>query len=195
MGAEATAGEFRDAGPDFDEIRRKLAPRPWRIDDFDVLLDRLLRQARYRKAVFFIDNAGSDFLLGALPMIRWFAQRGTRVLLAANETPTLNDMTVHDVRAWWPRIINAEPSLDTLPIEIVSTGTGDPLIDLLEVSDELNNASRDADLVILEGMGRGVESNLDAKFTCDALNIAMVKDEIVARQIGGKLFDLVCRFR
>jgi hypothetical protein len=44
-------------------------------------------------------------------------------------------------------------------------------------------------------MGRGVESNLDAEFTCDALNIAMIKDEIVAKQVGGKLFDVVCRFR
>jgi type II pantothenate kinase len=44
-------------------------------------------------------------------------------------------------------------------------------------------------------MGRGVESNLDAAFTCDALNIAMLKDEAVASRCGGGLYDLVCRFR
>jgi type II pantothenate kinase len=69
------------------------------------------------------------------------------------------------------------------------------MIDLAEISPELNQASRDADLVSLEGMGRGVETNLNAEFTCDALNIAMVKDSRVAHHLGGKLFDLVCRFR
>jgi type II pantothenate kinase len=82
-----------------------------------------------------------------------------------------------------------------LPIEPVTTGTGHPLIDLSQVSEELNRASQDADLVILEGMGRAVESNLHATFSCDALNIAMLKDPMIARRIGGKLFDVVCRFR
>ena len=81
-----------------------------------------------------------------------------------------------------------------LPIEIVGTGTGEPLIDLRQVSRELNAAAEDADLVILEGMGRGVESNLDAEFSCDAVNIAMIKDCAVAARHGGKVFDVVCRF-
>ena len=85
--------------------------------------------------------------------------------------------------------------MKSLPIELVSTGTGEPLIDLSLVSEQLNTAAADADLVILEGMGRGVESNLDAKFKCDALNLAMIKDESIARRVGGKVFDCVCRFR
>lgn len=194
MGAEATARAFLAGGPDFFEVRAKLKPRPWRIDDYDALLAKLVGQT-YRKVVFFIDNAGSDFLLGALPFVRWMAQRGTRVVLAANERPTLNDMTIHDVCRWWPRILAAEPSIAALPIELVSTGTGEPLIDLSEVSAELNDASSDADLVVLEGMGRGVESNLDARFSCDALNIAMIKDIAVARRVRGELYDLVCRYR
>ena len=44
-------------------------------------------------------------------------------------------------------------------------------------------------------MGRGVESNLDAAFTCDAVNLAMIKDEVIARRNGGKLYDVVCRYR
>ena len=78
---------------------------------------------------------------------------------------------------------------------VLSTGTGEPLIDLSAVSDELNQASTDADLVILEGMGRGVESNLNAAFSCDALNLAMLKDIAVAKRAGGQLYDVVCRFR
>ncbi len=195
MGAEATAAAFLSGGPDFFATRKSLAPRPWLIDDYDALADRLLNGPRHRRAVYFIDNAGSDFLLGATPLIRWLALRGTAVVIAANERPTLNDMTIHDVAAWWPRVLAAEPSLAGLPITRVSTGTGEPLIDMAGVSAELNAAAADADLVVLEGMGRGVESNLDAAFRCDAVNLAMIKDPVIARRQGGKLYDVVCRFR
>jgi type II pantothenate kinase len=195
MGAEATAKQFMAGSPDFFKIRQTLSPRPWLIDDYDALAGRLLDGPVHRNCVFFIDNAGSDFLLGAVPLIRWLAMRGTRVIISANERPTLNDMTVHDVREWWPRICELEPSIAPLPIEIISTGTGEPLIDLSGVSAELNAAAADADLVVLEGMGRGVESNLDAKFSCDAVNLAMLKDIAVAQRQGGKVFDIVCRFR
>jgi len=104
-------------------------------------------------------------------------------------------MTIHDVNAWWDRIVETEPSLAGLPIERVSTGTGEPLIDLSLVSQELNAASADADLVIIEGMGRGIESNLDAAFSCDAVNIAMIKDPAVGARVGGKVYDVVLRYR
>ncbi len=195
MGAEATTKAFLHGGPDFFQIRAKLKPRPWLIDDYDALENRLLNGSPHKKAVFFVDNAGSDFLLGALPFMRWLARRGAQIVLTANERPTLNDMTIHDVRNWWPRILATEPSFASLPIQLITSGTGEPLIDLGAVSPELNAASHDADLIILEGMGRGIESNIDAIFTCDALNIGMIKDEGVAGYVGGSLYDLVCRFR
>jgi type II pantothenate kinase len=194
MGADATAKAFLNSSPDFVETRSKIVGRPWLIDHYDQLAGRLLDGQVHRKAVFFVDNAGSDFVLGVLPMIRWLAKRGTRVVLTANERPTLNDMTIADVRAWWPRVLRAEPSMAGLPIELVSSGTGEPLIDLSAISPELNAATADADLVILEGMGRGVESNLDAEFSCDAVNLAMIKDTGVAKRHHGKLYDVVCRF-
>ena len=194
MGAKATAARFRSESPDFFKTRDLLPGRPWRVDDYDALASAWTGKT-YRKAIFFVDNAGSDFLLGAVPMARWLARRGTTVVIAANERPSLNDMTAAECRAWWPRVVEMEPSLAGLPIEVVSTGTGEPLIDLSAVSTELNDAAADADLVILEGMGRGVESNLDAVFSCDAVNLAMLKDEAVAARLGGEVFDVVCRFR
>jgi type II pantothenate kinase len=195
MGAEATAKAFLGTSPDFFATRNNITPRPWLIDDYDAFAYRMLMGKIHRKAVFFIDNAGSDFLLGALPMIRWMAQRGTQVVMAANDRPTLNDMTISDVQAWWRDVLATEKSFVGLPISFVGTGTGEPLIDLSAVSSELNSAAADADLVILEGMGRGVESNLNAKFNCDALNIAMIKDVAVADRHRGKVFDVICRFR
>jgi type II pantothenate kinase len=194
MGAEATAGAYLHGGPRFSQSRESIKPRPWLIDQYDAFADRMLR-GKPGKAVFFVDNAGSDFLLGALPFMRWMCQRGWRVVLAANEQPALNDMTIAEVHALWPQIVDAEPSFGTLPIDRVSSGTGEPLIDLLQVADELNAAAEDADLVILEGMGRGVESNLNAEFTCAALNIAIIKDTAVARRNNGELYDLVLRYR
>lgn len=193
MGAAGSAQLLLDGKLDFFDTRKKLPARPWLVDTFDAFAAKAERG--WKQAVFFIDNAGSDFLLGAVPMMRYLAQRGTGVVLAANERPTLNDMTVHDVRAWWPKILETEPSLARLPIHIVSTGTGEPLIDLAGVSPELNEAAAGADLVIMEGMGRGVESNLDAEFSCDAVNLAMIKDYMVAKRLNGKLYDVVCRFR
>lgn len=194
MGAGGSAKLLLEGKLDFFSTRQRLPSRPWRVDQYDAFAARA-RANEWTKCVFFIDNAGADFCLGALPFMRWLAKRGTDVILAANERPTLNDMTVHDVRAWWPRVCEVEPSFQSLPIRVVSTGTGEPLIDLLKVSPELNIAAKDADLVIIEGMGRGIESNLDAQFNCDAANLAMIKDENVALRLGGKLYDVVCRFR
>ncbi len=194
MGAGGSAKLLLDGKLDFFATRRQLARRPWLIDQFDAFALRA-NTAQWKKCVFFVDNAGADFCLGAIPFMRWLARRGTKVVLATNERPTLNDMTYAEVTEWWPKVCEVEPSITSLPIEIVSTGTGEPLIDLLKVSPELNAAAQDADLVIMEGMGRGVESNLNAAFNCDAANLAMIKDEMIAKRLGGKLYDVVCRFR
>lgn len=194
MGAEETARKIIEGKLDFFHTRQSLPKRPWLIDQYDALEHAFLNK-RYHKLALFVDNAGADFMLGALPLTRWFARRGTHVVLIGNELPALNDQTIHDIRHWLPRVMEAEKSFVGLPISTASSGTGEPLIDLSLVSDELNEATRDADLVIIEGMGRGVESNLNAKFSCDAANLAMIKDPMVAKFNGGKLYDVVCRFR
>jgi type II pantothenate kinase len=135
-----------------------------------------------------------------LPLARELLRRGTGVILTANATPTLNDVThdelvpiVNGVAAWDPILGDA---LRDGRLELVSSGNGLPLIDLTRVSAELVDAveRRGVDLVVIEGMGRAVESNLDARFTCDVLKIAMVKDRGVADELGGKVYDLVLRF-
>lgn len=68
------------------------------------------------------------------------------------------------------------------------------VIDLTMVSQELAYLASDADLVILEGMGRGIETNLYARFKCDSLKIGMVKHPEVAQFLGGRLYDCVFKF-
>jgi len=89
-----------------------------------------------------------------------------------------------------------EQALREERLELVPSGNGSALIDLREVSPALaaSITRRGADLVVLEGMGRALESNFDACFQCDALKVAMIKDPNVAQNLGGELYDLVFRF-
>jgi type II pantothenate kinase len=192
---------FKDESPDFLAVRDKLGgTRPWLIDHFDAWHRRLAdgSRSRYRQAMFFCDNAGPDFLLGVLPFCRLLAQRGTRVLIAANRLPALNDITVSEIRALLPRLQAVDPTLDALVragrLAAIDSGNTIPLIDLRQISEEVNHHAAETDLLILEGMGRAVETNLEAAFTCDSLKIAMIKDQMVALRRGGKLFDTVCKF-
>jgi type II pantothenate kinase len=204
LGAGATTKLFANESPDFLKVRDDVGKkRPWLIDHFDAFAGRLLRPVPdnappYQQALFFCDNAGSDFVLGVVPFCRWLAQRRTRVVIAANRLPALNDMTVAEVRALLPRLQAIDPVLDRLVqhgiITAIDSGGIAPLIDLREISAEVNAAAARTDLVILEGMGRACESNLEAAFTVDSLKLAMIKEEIVARRHGGKVFDSLCRF-
>jgi type II pantothenate kinase len=194
MGVAATAKRMLDKSLSFIQTRDNLPAHPWAVDDFDVLKRRFLNGPPHRKAAIFVDNAGADFILGMLPLARYLAQRGTHVVMVGNELPTLNDMTLRDMREIWSEVLAAEPSFGQLPITLISSGVGEPLLDLRRISPRLNAASADADLVILEGMGRALESNFFTRFDCDALKIAMIKDQYLADWLDAKLYDVVCRF-
>lgn len=64
-----------------------------------------------------------------------------------------------------------------------------------QVSAELAAAcSEGVDLVVLEGMGRAIETNLRAAFTADSLKLGMIKHPEVAQLLGGRLYDCVCKY-
>ena len=185
---------------DFLKTVETLRPRPWLVDDYDLLEKDLLLAppAKWGKAVILVDNAGSDFILGVMPLARELALAGTRIVLAANELPSLNDITADETASTIGRLAAIDDDLAALieghMFEVVSTGNTSPLIDLADVSAELNEAAADAELLVLEGMGRAVESNFDARFKVDTLHLAMLKDEAVAARIGGELYDCVCKY-
>ena len=45
----------------------------------------------------------------------------------------------------------------------------------MQVSYEVVQQAGNADLIILEGMGRGIETNLHAQFSVDSLKLGMIK--------------------
>jgi len=199
LGATKTVEMFTDQRVDFYATLNRLKPRPWFQDAMASWMRRLMNHA-HRAAVLFVDNAGPDVVLGMLPLARELLRRGTDVILTANTTPSLNDVTHAELAQLVERIAEIDPlfaeAMDAGRVELVASGNGAPLIDLTRVSGELAEAvtRRKVDLVVLEGMGRAIETNYDAQMTCDCLKLAMVKDPGVADALGASLYDLVMRF-
>lgn len=52
----------------------------------------------------------------------------------------------------------------------------------------------EVDLIIIEGMGRAVHTNLDAKFTCESLRAAVIKNKWLAERLGGKMFAVIFKY-
>lgn len=49
--------------------------------------------------------------------------------------------------------------------------------------------------VVIEGMGRAIHTNYNARFKCDALKLAMIKNRHLAERLfGGEVYDCICRF-
>ncbi len=144
------------------------------------------------------DNAGADVVLGMIPLARELLQRGTEVVICANSTPALNDITHTELLVLMQEIATIDDcvraSLQSQKLFLVESGNGCPLIDLNLVSEELAELAKEADLVVLEGMGRAVQSNYHAKFKCDVMKLAMIKDKQIAEHLGAQIMDCVCKF-
>ena len=193
MGAPGSAERYATAGYSFANALASVPPRPWLVDQFDGFSAWLQAQSP-RRAVVFADNAGSDLVLGLLPLVRELLRGGASVVLAANSAPSHNDITAAELVGLLPRIQAVEPLFAAPDFTVVASGSDAPLIDLRQVSPALARAARDADFVVLLGMGRALETNWSARFTVPVLKVAMVKDAAIAATLDGRLYDAVCRF-
>lgn len=199
MGSKAVVSEFEAGTFNFLAARGRVRPRPWAVDDLDLWSQAVTdRPLPYRHCLFFVDNAGPDIVLGVMPFVRDLLRRGTRVTLAANSAPALNDITAVELLTLLHAIREVDSTIDdairTDRLRVVHSGCVSPLIDLSELTPECCDAASRCDLLILEGMGRAIESNYDARFTVDTLKIALIKDRMVADVLGVSLFDPVWKF-
>jgi len=197
LGAVDTTALYEAGGIDFHAVRAKIKPRPWVVDDFETLKLHWAAQP-WEKAVVFVDNAGADVVLGMIPLIRELLRLGMQIVVTANSQPALNDIThaelgplIEQVAAFDPVVREARQA-GRMPL--IGSGNDAPLIDLKGVSPDLAEAADDADLLILEGMGRAVETNFNAHFTCDALKLAMIKEKYLAQTLHAELYDVVCKY-
>ncbi|XP_039040215.1 damage-control phosphatase At2g17340-like [Hibiscus syriacus] len=196
LGSAQLAEVFSRDGMTFLATCQNLVPRPWVIDDFDTFKAKWNTKS-WKKTIIFVDNSGADVILGIFPFARELLKRGTQVVLPANDLPSINDITYPELVEIISKLKDESGNLigvDAKNLLIANSGNDLPVIDLTRVSQELAYLSSDADLVILEGMGRGIETNLYAQFKCDSVKIGMVKHHEVAQFLGGRLYDCVFKY-
>ena len=76
---------------------------------------------------------------------------------------------------------------------VADSGQVSPCLDLRYVGPNVARSAFGAELVIIEGMGRAIHTNLRTKLKCDCLKLAMIKNKHLASSLfGGDLFDCVC---
>uniref|UniRef100_A0A1D1XX73 Uncharacterized protein At2g17340 n=1 Tax=Anthurium amnicola TaxID=1678845 RepID=A0A1D1XX73_9ARAE len=196
LGSAQLAEVFARDGMSFLASCQNLVSRPWVIDDLDDFKLKWTKKS-WKKAVIFVDNSGADIVLGILPFARELLRRGTKVVLAANDLPSINDVTYPELVEIISKLKDENGQLmgvDASGLLIANSGNDLPVIDLTSVSPELAYLASDADLVVLEGMGRAIETNLYAPFKCDSIKIGMVKHPEVAQFLGGRLYDCVFKY-
>ncbi|XP_017887843.1 pantothenate kinase 4 [Ceratina calcarata] len=196
--AVATLMETTDFG--FAEAQEKIPSRPWLQDDLDDWIERLENGPAHKCAAIFVDNSGVDIVLGILPFARDLLLRGTKVILCANSMPALNDVTypelvvtLRDAAKVCKVIRHALKENRLIPMETAQAG---PCLDLSRLSLDLCLAmvKHDVDLIVLEGMGRTLHTNLYAKMTCECLKLAVIKNRWLALRLGGDMYAVICKY-
>ncbi|XP_067943984.1 4'-phosphopantetheine phosphatase-like [Watersipora subatra] len=199
-GAAAVVRMLEAGELSFDVALSKLQGRPWLHDDLDSFLSRITSGPNYKCVAIFCDNSGADIILGIIPFAREFLKRNTKVILCANSKPVVNDVThtelnilVSKLAVTCPVISKATQSQDLMVME---TGQASPCLDLRYVNEDLCTLlqMQKADLLVIEGMGRAVHTNLYTKHTCDSLKVACIKNKRLAERLGGQMYGVVFKF-
>ncbi|XP_064639060.1 4'-phosphopantetheine phosphatase-like [Lineus longissimus] len=183
----------------FAEAKSELQSRPWLFDDFEAWLERL-RGPCHKCAVIFCDNSGFDIILGIVPFAIELLQRGTKVLLCANSKPALNDVTSSELTILMKRISDISDhvavAISSGQLRVMESGQGSPCLDLRYIDYGLSQMIQDceADLIVMEGMGRAVHTNFAAKFKCESLKVAVLKNKWLAERLGGKMYSAMFKY-
>lgn len=201
-GAQAIASILeQDSNFGLHAALERIEQRPWLLDNLDAWLQRLHLSPAHKCAVIFVDNSGVDVVLGVLPFVRELLRRGTKVLLCANSEPSLNDVTSRELSAL---LDDCACQCDVLNsawrsgrLLVYANGQSGPCLDMRTLPRELCDAiaANETDLLVIEGMGRALHTNLNAQFACETLKLAVVKNRWLAKYLGGdKMFAVICKY-
>eukprot|EP00099_Drosophila_melanogaster_P007423 NP_001260085.1 uncharacterized protein Dmel_CG5828, isoform B [Drosophila melanogaster] len=178
----------------------RIEKRPWLLDNLDSWLNRLKGEP-HKCAVVFVDNSGVDVVLGVLPFVRGLLKRGTKVLLCANSEPALNDVTSEELKSLLDDCSREcevlEQAWSKGQLLVYANGQTGPCLDMRTLPKELCDAiaANETDLLVIEGMGRALHTNLNARFGCETLKLAVIKNKWLAKYLGGEdMFAVVCKF-
>ncbi|KAJ2147465.1 hypothetical protein IW136_000121 [Coemansia sp. RSA 678] len=191
-GATQLRGVLAEGSLDLDKARDQIT---WR-QEFDNGMDFVARiqHHTYLQAVVFVDNSGADVCLGVLPFVRFLLQQNTRVVLAANSRPALNDVTDRELVDIVRRAQVVDPIFGTDLLSVCGTGSSGPCLDLRKLDARLVQATQNADLVVIVGMGRAIHSNYYARFSCDSLKLAVFKNQMAADAAHAHIYDALCKY-
>lgn len=86
-----------------------------------------------------------------------------------------------------------ETALHDNLLKVAATGQGSPCLDLSRISQDLINlvGQMGTDLVIIEGMGRAIHTNLYAKMDSEVIKLAVIKNKWLAQRLGGGVFSVI----
>ncbi|KAJ3130375.1 hypothetical protein HK098_002604 [Nowakowskiella sp. JEL0407] len=194
-GSTAVQAMLKKGELDFNTAKSKVK-QPAKFNTSYPLKKRLISGPAYNKCIIFVDNSGADIILGILPFVRLLLLQSTTVVLAANSRPSVNDVTASELREI---VLPGACKVDEIlkrgvergKVIVVETGSGGPCLDLRRVMEEVTVEAKDADLVVLEGMGRAIHTNFYAKFKVDSLKIAVFKNPQVAEYLGAEMYDAI----
>ncbi|OMH81380.1 Pantothenate kinase 2 [Zancudomyces culisetae] len=154
--------------------------------------------AVYNQAVIFVDNAGADLVLGVIPFARFLLRCGTKVILAANSLPSVNDITCPELTDLVLKIAEFDStfqkSIENGNLQVCPTGSQGPCLDLSRLDERLVNRCPDADFIVIVGMGRAIHTNYHATFNVDCLKVAVFKSRLAAGAMGVDLYTGLCKF-
>ncbi|KAK5965626.1 Pantothenate kinase 4 [Trichostrongylus colubriformis] len=186
-------------GLSFADAVSSIPERPWLIDTYDEFKSSL-NSKPYNCAAIFVDNSGADFILGVIPFARELLKRGSRVIIISNLSPALNDLTYPEMMEMVPLLRDVDRTLkeaiDDGRLMFEHSGQNSPCLDLRRMHSVLNSRVLEerVDLVVIEGMGRALHTNLHAQFVCDSLKAAVIKTQWLGDRMGGKIFSVVFKF-
>jgi pantothenate kinase len=149
-----------------------------------------------KKTIVFVDNSGADVVLGVMPFVRWLLSRNShsQVILAANTSPSVNDVTAEELKALMERICTIDASFKTDRLQVLEQGATGPCLDFRRVDTKMAKESLDSDFVVLIGMGRSIHSNFHARFIVPSLKLAVFKNQSAAEYLGVNNYDGMCLF-
>lgn len=176
------------------------------LSDYKSLVNKI---DSYKSICIFVDNSGFDAVLGILPLvIEFLKNEATKVIICSNSKPAINDITNAEMLLVIKKACLFNSTLkraftETKNLFLIETASASPCLDLSRISIDLADliVRNKVDLVIIEGMGRAIHTNYSAKFSCDCLKIAVLKNRWLAERFGfvskendEKKFPIVFKF-
>lgn len=194
MGSADARLLHEDAKVSVLERTAEVSAKNWFRDDLELFEARLRDGPKESgNVVICTDNAGAEIVLGVTTFVKHIAALGYSPIIAANEVPALNDMTVEETLPLLRRIAEMDGEvarlLDDGTLGVISSGSVTSGLNMLKVSEEFDRRASGAELLVLLGQGRAVETNWNTRLSMPWARIATVKDRSVAGAIGCRIFD------